>query len=128
MTTIINLKLINSGGIPISLPSVEGHKIPKELIEKIILDGYESHKHEVERIYGSQNKYEIYKIVQSAYKAFAFALIIYLIMASMDELEKQQEALREKQRQQAFADLDRMSRALDMLNERLDKALAEQGR
>ncbi|MFV3409788.1 hypothetical protein ACNH6C_14350 [Bdellovibrio bacteriovorus] len=81
-------RLMEFAGIPYWLPKMPNKAISKELMFKVIRDGYTTHQKEVAVALRSQNYRDAYNTFAKIYKPVVFALIfIFIIERSYDQYQ-----------------------------------------
>ncbi|MFP5520253.1 MAG: hypothetical protein ACLGGX_10135 [Bdellovibrionia bacterium] len=78
--------------LPFVLPSQSKVKIPRELLEKVVLDGFDKHQLEIEPFLARQNKHENYMAFRSLYAPTVLGTILVIqVSAAYDLIERQRE-------------------------------------
>ncbi len=70
---IIRYKLVRFASLPLDLPFMDQVKIPDELLEKILLEGINTHSEELITLFKKQNMLDNYERFRKAYRTLAFA-------------------------------------------------------
>ncbi|AFY01453.1 hypothetical protein [Bdellovibrio bacteriovorus] len=108
-------RIMEFAGIPYWLPKMPNKAISKELMFKVIRDGYAAHQKEVTIALKSQNYRDAYNTFAKIYKPVVFALIfIFIIERSYDQYQDEINNA-----------VDTMIKDLQQQRESLDKALPQ---
>ncbi|WP_374028302.1 hypothetical protein ACES2J_08185 [Bdellovibrio bacteriovorus] len=81
-----NSRVMEFAGIPYWLPKIKDKAISKDLLFKVLRDGYNTHQKEIAVALKSQNARDAYNTFARIYKPVVFALIfIFIVDKSYDE-------------------------------------------